>query len=113
MGRCHGVEYRALVSTCFEMVSRLPEKVLFEKVTSVLGFEGVSQLSWGRKNAFKVKVRKGFNITHRWGRAGPSGRASGPWVSRRMGPKCETGHMDREDITERAYLFHDKDLELS
>lgn len=43
----------------------MPKKILFEKVTSVLDFEGASQLSWGQENAVKVKVGNSFNIIPR------------------------------------------------
>lgn len=60
MGRRLGVENRGCSCVAgLKCAERLPEKVLIEKVTSVLGSEGVSQWSWGQERAFKPKVGNG------------------------------------------------------
>lgn len=88
-----------------EMVSRLPGKVLFEKVTSVLGFAGVSQLSWGWENAFKVKVRHGFNITHRWDRErGLLGEPQGPGSPEGWAPEVRLGTWTGK-ISQKGHIY--------
>lgn len=111
VGRCHRVGNGASVCTCLEMVSRLPEKVLFEKVTSMLGFEGVSPLSWGRENAFKVKVRNGFNITHRWDREpGLLGEPQGPGSPEGWAPDVRLDSWTRETSQKGHIYFMTKTL---
>lgn len=92
----------------------MPGKVLIEKAPSEVGFEGVSQLSCGQENAFKVKVRNSFDITHRQAREqGPLGEPQGHRTPEGETARWVTGHNDKEDTAEEAYLCHDKDLELS
>lgn len=86
---------------------RLPEKVLIEKVTSVLGSEGVSQWSWGQERAFKPKVGNGRTGSRAlWENLGPE-------TPDRWALRCKTRQKDKEDISEGTYLFYGKDLELS